>query len=368
MKAKICCIFNLAPIYRQSIFKLMDSELKCDFFITNWKTNPFKQMDYSILRGYRDTGRKIDLFKGFFWQTNTVNLIFKPYKLYILAGDPYSISTWIILLFAKLLGKKTFLWSHGWYGRENKIKVVVKKCFFKLSTKVLLYGDYARNLMINEGFTPEKLVCIYNSLDYEKQIKIRKSLNVSKIYSNHFNNDFPVLIYVGRIQKVKKIEMIFDAIKLLNIENYYCNLVIVGNDTDGLNLEEIAKRVMLSKQVWMFGPCFSEEILGELIYNSSVCVSPGNIGLTAMHSLVYGTPVITQDNFKNQGPEFESVVESFSGSFFKEDSISDLCDKIKIWISKNYKQRETIRQNCYKVISERYNPNNQIEILKKTLK
>ena len=124
----------------------------------------------------------------------------------------------------------------------------------------------------------------------------------------------------------------------------------------------------MSKQVWMFGPCFSEEILGELIYNSSVCVSPGNIGLTAMHSLVYGTPVITQDNFKNQGPEFESVVESFSGSFFKEDSISDLCDKIKIWISKNYKQRETIRQNCYKVISERYNPNNQREILKKTLK
>lgn len=367
MKNKICCIFNLAPIYRQSIFKLMDSELNCDFFITNWKTSPLKQMDYSVLGGFRGSGRRINLFKGFFWQTNTLNLIFKPYRLYILAGDPFSVSTWLILLFAKFFGKKTFLWSHGWYGRENKIKEVVKKGFFKLSTKVLLYGDYARNLMIDEGFTPEKLVCIYNSLDYEEQIKIRRSLRVSTIFTDHFNNDYPVLIYVGRIQKVKKIEMIFDALKLLNLEDYYCNLVIVGNDADGLNLKEIANNIMLSKQVWMFGACFSEEILGELIYNSCVCVSPGNIGLTAMHSLVYGTPVITQDNFKFQGPEFEAVIEGLTGSFFKEDSISDLCAKIKLWVGRNVWERENIRQNCYNVISDRYNPKVQIDVLKKVV-
>ena len=367
MKSEICSIFNLAALYRQPIYQLMDKELKCDFYITEWGTPPFKQMDYHTLNGYKGSGKQIDLFKGFYWQTNTINKVFKPYKHYILSGEPHSISTWIILLLAKLFGKKTYLWSHGWYGKETKVKVILKKYFFKLSTKVLLYGDYARNLMINEGFIPEKLVCIYNSLDYKKQKEIRKSLNESKIYSNHFKNDFPVLIYIGRVQKVKKLEMILNAIKVLNDEGCFCNLVIVGNDSEGVNIESVSKDIGISKQVWMYGACYSEEILGELIYNSSVCVSPGNIGLTAMHSLVYGTPIITHDNFKNQMPEFEAINKGVSGDFFNENSLTDLVSKIKLWVSKDIELREDTRKQCYKVIDEKYNPQVQIEILKKTI-
>ena len=367
MKNKICSIFNLAALYRQPIYELMDKELKCDFYITKWKVSPFKQMDYGILKGYKGSGRQIDLFKGFYWQTDTINKVFKPYKHYILSGEPHSISTWIVLLLAKLFGKKTYLWSHGWYGKEKKAKILLKKCFFKLSTKVFLYGDYARDLMIDEGFMPEKLICIYNSLDYKKQIKIRESLNESKVYSNHFNNDFPVLIYIGRIQKVKKLEMILNAIKVLNTEGCFCNLVLVGNDSEGLNLEGVSEKIGINEQVWIYGACYSEEILGELIYNSSICVSPGNIGLTAMHSLVYGTPIITHNNFKNQMPEFEAINKGVSGDFFNENSLTDLVSKIKLWVSKDIKLREDTRKHCYKVIDEKYNPQVQIEILKKTI-
>ena len=40
---------------------------------------------------------------------------------------------------------------------------------------------------------------------------------------------------------------------------------------------------------------------------ANVTVSPGPIGLTAIQSLTYGVPAITNDEFSTQGPEFETI-------------------------------------------------------------
>ena len=61
-KNKIVCIFNLAALYRAPIYKLIDKNLDSDFYITKWKEPPFKEMDYSSLKGYQNSGIKIDLF------------------------------------------------------------------------------------------------------------------------------------------------------------------------------------------------------------------------------------------------------------------------------------------------------------------
>jgi len=109
---------------------------------------------------------------------------------------------------------------------------------------------------------------------------------------------------------------------------------------------------------------FEEERLGELIYNADVCVSPGNVGLTAIHCLTYGTPVITNDNFTNQGPEFEVIRENVTGAFFKENSVEDLCRKIKAWTSLSSENRESTRKQCQTIIAEHYTPQYQVNVLK----
>lgn len=54
---------------------------------------------------------------------------------------------------------------------------------------VFCYGNYARELMISEGFNSEKLYTIHNSLAYEQQIKVRKELKETLLYKEHFGND-----------------------------------------------------------------------------------------------------------------------------------------------------------------------------------
>lgn len=367
-KTDICCIFNLAAQYRAPIYKLMDTELSCDFYITEWEKPPFKQMNYFDLKGFKKSLNYLKIYKNFYWQKGAIFIAFKPYNKIVLTGEPYCISTWIILIIAKILQKNTYIWTHGWYGRESKLKKLAKKIFFRLSSKVLLYGNYARDLIIKEGIHKDKLVCIFNSLDHLVQLKIRKQLTYTSIFKDYFKNNNPTLIFIGRLQKRKKIEQIIDSIYLLKTRGVTCNLVMVGEDNENLNLSSLISNYGLDKQIWFFGECYDEIKIGELFYNSYACVSPGNIGLAAMHSFSFGTPVITHNNFKNQMPEFEVIEDNVTGSFFDEDSIEDLTGKIKHWISKDEFEREVTRVKCQRIIDEIYNPSNQIEILKKILK
>lgn len=366
-KYKTCCLFNVAAHYRAPIYKLMDKELNCDFFIGDEVLTPLKKMRYNELSGFKEELKNIH-FGHMIWQRYAIKIIFKGYENYIITGEPACLTTWIILILARFTSKKTFLWTHGWYGRENKKKKFIKKLFYGLSTGVLLYGDYARDLMIREGYKPEKLHCIYNSLDYDLQIKIRKSLIKTDIFNNYFSNSNPVLCYVGRVQKIKKIDMIIESMIILKEKYNKCvNLVIVGEEIESTNIAELIRKNNLIDNVWLYGQCYEEEKLSEIFYNASLCISPGHVGLTAIHALTYGCPVITHDNFCNQAPEFEVINPGITGYFFEEGNTNDLALKIYNWLVFSPVNTNKIRNECYKVIDNRYNPHYQIALLKSVL-
>lgn len=367
---KYCLIYNFPQHYRTSTFKMMDKELGFKFYFGDSMifTSDVKEMDVSELSGFVRRVKNIRiLFNKFIWQKNVVGLIFKDYQHFILYGEPYFLSNWVIMLLAKLLGKKTYLWMHGIMGKLTWREKLIRYPFYYLSDKMLLYSDYSKQLMIDIGFNPNKMVPIYNSLNYEKQIIVRQKLEKSNIYKNKFKNDLPTLIYIGRIQKAKKLNLLFDSMCILKLKGTYCNLVIVGNDNENVNLESYAFENNLLANLWFYGPCYEEEKIGELIYNAEVCVSPGNVGLTAMHSFVYGTPLITHSNFEKQGPEFEVIIPGENGDFFEDGNAEDLSEKISHWIDLDYQKRENVRISTYKIIDERYNPYYQIKVLKSVL-
>lgn len=362
----ICCIFNIAPHYRESIYKAMALELGCDFYFGDKLSIPIKKMNYDKLNCSVKEIHNV-IFGKFYWQRKCIRLIFKPYKYYILDGEPYCLSSWVILFLSKIIGKKTIAWTHGWYGRENYIKRIVKKVFYSLFTNLLIYNNYSIRLMEKEGFSSKKMYCIANSLDSDYQADIRKSLKISEIFTSHFKNSNPIILYIGRIQKSKKIELLIDCIEKMYYENIKVNLVIVGADVEGIQLEKIVKKKGLTHNVWFYGSCYDEKIIGNMFYNASICVSPGNVGLTAIHALSYGCPIITHNNYPYQGPEFESIITGITGDFFPEDNLIELAHMIEKWINKSKREREEIKKKAFETIDKKWNIHYQIKILKKVL-
>lgn len=371
MSSRICCIFNYAPHYREAIFKKIDEVFNCDFYFGNTINSPLEKINYKLLKGFKKELKNINLTKTYKWQLGILKIILKKYDIYLITGDISYISNWLLILYCNLFRKKIFLWCHGLKSQPiSNIQKKISKLFYgRKMNELLLYGNYSRDIMLKEGFDQTKLHVIYNSLDFEKQVELRKSLGKLKLnpLRDHFKNNDPVLLYIGRLQKEKKLEMIIEAQYQLCSQNINVNTVFIGDGEIRNELNNLIRKYKIQDKVWFYGACYNDDIIAPIIYNASLTISPGNVGLTAIHSLTYGTPVITHNNFASQMPEFEAIIDSKTGSFFQENDIYDLTEKIKYWLLLLKENREQIRDNCYKQIETYYNPEYQINLLKTLL-
>lgn len=364
---KLVLITNFASHYRSAIYQQIDKVFGADFVFGD-KVGDIKPINYNILAHQVTIVRNVPLWHGYY-QKGVLKFLFKDYDTYLLTGEFRCLSTWVLMICMKFFPqKKLYIWTHGWLGKENTIKRIITKLFFGLADGIFVYNNRSRNLMVEGGISSQKIVTVYNSLDYEKQVVIRNKLRPSGIYQKHFGNKRPVIIFLGRLTKVKRLEWLIDALKLLRQREENYNLVLVGDGENRIFLEKRAEEKGISEFVWFCGACYDERKNAEYFYNADLCVSPGNAGLTAIHSLMYGCPVITNDDFNHQMPEFEAIQKGRTGDFFLNDDIESLAKTITNWFRSSSSNRELLRQKCYAEIDAKWNTSNQMEIFKKVFK
>lgn len=363
-RMKICCIFNIAPLYREGIYRMMDDapELEFDFLAGEESTGGIALMDIRPLKGFRGYLHNIYRKGGkLVWQKGAICKAFsRKYDAYILTGNPGIRSNWIIALGARILGRKVYLWSHGLHGDEQGMKLRKNMCYFRLAGHLLLYGERAQRLLLEQGYPAERMTVIYNSLDYNKQLAIREHIGDRGFIRNYFGNDAPLLTFVGRLTASKRLDMLLDSLSSLS----NANLVLIGDGPARAELEEQAERMGLTDRIWFYGETYDDHIIASFLYYSAVCVSPGNVGLTAIHALMFGTPVVTHNNGNKQGPEYEALEPGVTGSLFTEGDTTAMTAAIQPWLSLSPDERNAVRRACSQTIEERYNPSVQMRILR----
>ena len=363
---ELCVIYNFSQRYREGIFRLIDSVYECHWVFGNNDTD-IKGLDNGVLKDVSFIDNK-KIFGSIYYQKGVVSLL-KKYDTFLMLGEVICLSTWLVLLYKKLFfrSKKIYLWSHGWYGREGFVKKFLKKIYFSLADATFLYGNYAKDVAVNQGYSKDNLYVIHNSLNYSEQLSIRKSLKPSIIFNQHFGNHNPVLIFIGRLTKVKRLDMIVEALSILKTKGEDYNLVLVGDGTEMQALKQDVEEKNLCDNIWFYGASYDEKENAQLIFNADLCVAPGNVGLTAMHSMVFGTPVITHDDFAWQMPEFEAIKPGKTGDFFLRDNVDSLALCIQNWINVHKNERADIRNSCYSEIDGNWTPEYQMNVIRKVL-
>lgn len=365
---KLCCIFNTPSLYRETIYKQIEYTYDCDWYFED-TDNHLKEFDTNQFKNVK----RLKSYKcgPFYGVKGLLGTLFnKNYSDYLMMGHSRNISIFIFLIFKKIFfnSKKVFLWTHGFYGKENLFEYLWKKILLGLADELLIYGDYACHLMQEMGFKKTKLHPIHNSLNYNVQLELRNTIGLSDLYIRHFGNDAPVLIFIGRLNPIKRLDMLVNALKYFNKRGEIYNLVFIGDGPDSTRLKNIVRDSDLNDQVWFFGASYDEKINAELIINADLCIAPGNIGLTAIHALSFGCPAITHNNFAKQMPEFEVIKDSVTGTFFEYRNQQSLNRTIDNWFKQDGYCREQIRLNCYKEIDSNWNPNYQIKIIRSVIK
>lgn len=365
----LCCIFNYPPKYRESIYKKIDDAFDAQFYfgreVIEGENSGIEKLDFGIFKYKPKLIRTYKLFRSLQWRTGIIFLPFKrEYTTFLITGDT-PLSYYPFLFFCRMLGKKVYAWGHGLKHHSRKLRFL-EKYYHNSLTAYLTYGEKGRERMIQLGYPEDKYIVIYNSLNKGVDYRVDRCYK-SDIYKIHFENDNPVLIFIGRLTENKKLDMLVKAVRELNDEHFYVNLMIVGAGVMSESLRSLAQNLGIEDKVWFYGECYDESILNKLLYNADLCVSPGNVGLTALHSLSYGVPVITHNDFFTQMPEYEVVVPYKTGLLYKKGDKVDLKSKIREWFILPV-DREQIRKNCYSMINDKWNSLNQIKILQEVIK
>lgn len=365
---KISLIFPFAPIYRAPIYRLIDKNFDCKWYFCRNPKEKLKFMDYTELKKSDLCIKEHFIYKDWGYYTSNhdidynVDYVFLPQVI-------RNFSVWWILIKLRLFYPQTkvIIWGHGAYGWESKIQLLIKRLFFHLADMVLVYGNFSYDLMIKHGLCKkDSLHIIYNSLDYDKQKKLRNSLG-SSVFHDHFHNKFNNIIFIGRLTKIKNLDYLLEALAILKNNLEYYNVTFVGDGAMKHILETFAKDKGLIDNVWFYGETYSEEEISLIVNSADLCVSPGNVGLTAMHALTYGTPVITHDRFELQMPEFEAIKKRITGDFYKYGSVESLASTISNWFKSHPHKDNVVYSNCISCIDTCWNPHNQLNILKSIL-
>lgn len=359
---------NIFPNYRKSIWELLLNVKSNEFvFFYSEKNRSSIKLEESLIYEKKHSGKLNHVNNFYFsghliWQSKVLSNVFKKVDSVIFLGEMTVITTWIASFIFRLRGIKVIFWGHGIYGNENKAKLFFRKIFLRLADHNLVYEKRAKKIMLEHGFQQNKISVVYNSINYRQQLNLFKELGKGK-KNSIFKNNYPVLLFIGRLTKQKKINQLIEAVLILNQKSNY-NLLIIGEGEEKPYLEKLAQGLIKKNKCIFYGQSYDEDEISSLIYNSDLTVSPGNIGLTAIHSLSYGTPVCSHSNLSNQMPEVESIIEGENGFLFRENDIQSIVYGIMTWFDNN----KTIDKNKIReVVDKFYNPNYQKKIILKSI-
>lgn len=311
----------------------------------------------------------IRFLKVFAWQWGTIPpTLFGDFDTYILEGDAYYLSSWLGAILARMRGRRVLFWSHGWTRTDRGLKGFIRRVFYRLADGLLLYGDRAKDIGIGVGFSADRLYVMYNSLDYEQQRECAASVRPEELVALRtrlFGPDpVPVVIATARLTDKKRFDLLIRALGLINRGGRRVDLLLVGDGPARAALEQLATRE--SVNVVFVGACYDERRLAALYACASVTGAPGEIGLTCMHSLGYGVPIVTHADPALQMPEWEAIVPGVSGDLFKPGDVADLAAKLERWTQQPGVSEQT-RQACQGRIAQRYHARAQAHAIESAL-
>ncbi|MBN1597145.1 MAG: glycosyltransferase family 4 protein [Bacteroidales bacterium] len=265
------------------------------------------------------------------------------------------LSAWLLLMLRPIFKYKLVGWGHGTGNKKIDnpfagINGKFRRFFYKKLDAFIFYSN-GRKQVFEKYLNKIPLIVAPNTLDTNylkklynkfeligtKEMKIR--LNLNKKYN---------LIFIGRLLKSKRIDLLLDTFLLLKKDLHDIALHIIG---DGTELDQIKRFMKQTRDIYYYGSSYDDKKNGELLYCSDIFLMPGYVGLSVIHAMSFGCPVVTCNpgiSGPFHSPEFEYIKHNQNGWIFKSDS-NILANEIKE-ILVNKEMLKTVKKNAVRDI------------------
>jgi len=227
---------------------------------------------------------------------------------------------WLLLLMRPFFGYKLIVWTHGVKSKEllhpfTTFRSKIQLWVYKRAQAVILYSKPNKEILAQYIKRPEKLFVANNTLDTEKLEEIYKELaNKGKprvkiqLGFTHQHN----LVFIGRLLKRKRLDLMFEAFQSVQ-HQFDIGLHIIGDGPEEEMVQMIAKD---NPAIHYHGAIYDLQLSSKYLFASDLMVMPGYVGLSVVHTMALGCPVLTckQGEYgPYHGPEAAYIKNKING-------------------------------------------------------
>lgn len=199
--------------------------------------------------------------------------------------------------------------------------------FFYSRTKIIAISKTTKRELIKIGFPKDNIHIVYSGV-------VRKKNGNGKKFSQ------PTILYLGRIKKYKRVDMLIRIMPAILKRIPNARLIIAGWGTEAARVTDASMKSVIRKRIKILGPV-SESEKKYFLSQSWVFVNPSigeGWGIAVIEANLYKTPTVA---FNVQGLS-ESVQHGKTG--FLAENEKDFINKICL-ILENAKLRKTLSKN-----------------------
>lgn len=136
--------------------------------------------------------------------------------------------------------------------KESKFKQLrrySRSIFYKLADKVICQSELMKNDFIKyTGVSPSKVTKIFNPVDINKTIE-----NSNEAIDYSFDQNYKYIIFVGRLEEVKRIPLIIESFEEYHYKNLKSKLLILGEGSREQELKDLVIKKDLQGKVVFLG-------------------------------------------------------------------------------------------------------------------
>ena len=294
----------------------------------------------------------------FMWQWRAISIAFdRRFDTVIFHPVPHWPCTWVGALLSRIVGKRVLFWGHGLLAPPRGLNGWIRRALNSLPHAHLLYGRRAKILLMQIGWDPLRLHVIHNSLDHEEQSRVRSRVAPGRreaVRIELFGDPAtPVVACPSRLISMRRLDLLILALELLRKRGRTVNLILIGDGPEHSVLQRLASEHGV--MVHFEGACYDEARLGELLMSSNVVASPGRVGLTVIHAMTFGIPVVSHSDPSDQAPEWEAIIPGQTGAVFEPGDVRALADALEPWLAGQFVD-PSVSARCIDVVDRFWTP------------
>lgn len=264
------------------------------------------------------------------------------------------------LIRAKFNGVPTLLWTHGYSKNNNAWSERFRARVYRLGSGLLLYGYAAQQPYLNAGWPRDRVFVAPNSLDQDaihaaREDWLSRPADLRAFQEQHQLTEGPNLLYLGRLYESNNLMILVEALPALTRKFPGLQIILIGKgDEEQQRLSRRAEALNVGEHLRFLGAIYEESAIAPWALSCQAMVYPQNIGLSILHAMGYGLPVITSDDIPSHNPEIEAMEPGISGMLYAHANGEALTDVLMALLS-DRSRCQAMGQAALKRVNEHYN-------------